>query len=209
MWGDCMEEIKKQYNLEYSDQFAFENEENRSLWLNREIDDEALDDIVYSILRYNRLDNADNIPANQRIPIKLYINSPGGSVSCGFSIIDAISTSMTPVYTINVGYAYSMAFVIFLAGHCRFAMPNSTFLMHDGSTGIFWDSSAKVADRINFEQNQIEARTKDFIISNTNIDSETYDDKYRTEYYFYAQEGQEIGVVDYIIGTDCGLNEVL
>ena len=198
--------IEEVYNYGFEDRFTEEDIENRHLHLNCEIDGIALESIVYHILRYNRLDK--DIPANERKPITIYINSCGGSVVDGFGIIDAILASETPVYTVNLAACFSMGLLIFMAGHKRYAMPSSEFLLHDGQTGGV-DSSSKFKDRLNFELNQVEEMTKKYVISHSNISEKDFDSNYRREWYFLPIEGKELGVVDYIVGTDCGLSDII
>lgn len=201
-----MDNIKEIYNYEFHDKFDIEDIEERRLYINDVIDSEVIDSIVYHIMRYNREDK--NINPENRKPILLYINSNGGSVPDGYAVIDVITNSITPVYTINQGYCYSMGFLIFLAGHKRYSMPSATFLMHDGST-MGWDSTAKLKDRMDFETKQVEEYTKKYIMSKTTIGEKLYDEKYRVEWYFYPIEAKQNGVVDYIVGTDCTINEII
>ena len=198
--------IKEVYNLIFTDKFEKEDLEGRRLYLNAPIDEEIIDSMVYHILRYNRLDKG--IKPEERKPIVLYINSPGGSVCDGYGLIDAIQTSITPVYTVNQALCASMGFLIFLAGHKRFSMKRSEFLMHDGSTAG-WDSTAKMKDRMDFETNQLEQMTKEYIMSRTTIDNDLYDAKYRVEWYMLPKEAKAHGIVDYIVGIDCDLDEIL
>lgn len=198
--------IEHVYNYCYEDKFQVEDLENRHLYLNGEISEGIIDNIVYYIIRYNRIDKG--IPINERKPIILYINSPGGSVVDGYGLIDSILLSETPVYTVNLALCASMGFLVYLAGARRYSMPHSEFLMHDGSTMGF-DSTAKMKDRMQFETVQLEKMTKEYIMSRTNINDKLYDEKYRVEWYFLPQEGENIGAVDYIIGKDCSINEIL
>lgn len=65
-------------------------------------------------------------------PIYIYINSPGGSVSAGLSIIDNMRLCKSPIYTINFGLAASMGAVIFACGtkgH-RYVLPHSEVMIH-------------------------------------------------------------------------------
>lgn len=201
-----LSDISKTMNLEYSNKFDIEDLLNRRLWLNSEVDEQVIDTLVYHILRYNRLDHGLDKAA--RKPIILYINSPGGSVPDGYGLIDAIVNSETPIYTVNMASCFSMGFLIFIAGHKRFSMPHSEFLLHDGSS-MGWDSTAKLKDRMDFEMVQLEGMTKQYIIDHTNIDEKLYDKKYRVEWYFLPDEGKKIGAVDYIIGKDCSINEIV
>lgn len=197
---------KKVFNMCLTDQFEIEDYTGRRLYINTNIDEGVIETIVYHIMRYNRLDKGK--PVEERKPIILYLNSNGGSVPDGYGLIDAITNSITPVYTVNQAYCYSMGFLIFIAGHKRFAMPSSTFLMHDGSS-FAWDSTAKMKDRVDFETGQVEKYTKDYIISHTKIDEKLYDEKYRVEWYFYPTEGKQHGVVDFIVGKDCTIDEII
>lgn len=198
--------ISETYNYEYSDKFDIEDNEQRRIYINSEIDENIVDTAVYHILRYNRLDK--DTPITSREPIKIYINSPGGLVADGYALIDAIKLSKTPVYTINLANCLSMALLIFISGHKRFCMPHAEFLLHDGSSGCF-DSVSKMQDRLKFESEQIEKMTKEYILSNTSITKEQYEMNMRKEWYFLPQEGKSIGVVDSIIGEDCELDEII
>lgn len=194
------------YNYCYEDKYAEEDLNNRHLYLNSDIDENVIDNIVYHIMRYNRIDKG--IPKEERTPIILYINSPGGNVVDGYGVIDAILTSETPVYTVNVAMCASMGFLIFIAGAKRFSFEHSEFLMHDGSTMGF-DSTAKMKDRMEFETIQLEKMTKEYIMNRTKINEKLYDEKYRVEWYFLPNEGKKIGVIDYIIGKDCSIEDIL
>lgn len=185
--------------------FYVKDLQQRKLFLNMNIDQFTIGDIVRHIMQYNTEDKG--IAPEERKPILLYLTSNGGSVDAGFELIDVIKSSKTPVYTINLGYQYSMGFLIGLAGHKRFATPNAKFLMHDGSNFV-WDSGAKVQDRMEF-QKKVEERIKNYVLQNSHISSEEYDSKFRVEWYMFADEAKEKGFVDYIIGSDCDINEII
>jgi len=199
-------EYKDICSVTYLEKFEVNDLEERRLFINCGIDETIIDSIVYHILRYNRLDKG--LKPEERKPILLYINSPGGSVCDGYGLIDVIQSSITPVYTINQALCASMGFLIFLAGHKRFSMLRSEFLMHDGSTAG-WDSTAKMKDRMDFETNQLEQMTKQYIMSRTTIDNDLYDAKYRVEWYMLPKEAKEHGIVDCIIGVDCSIDEII
>ena len=65
-------------------------------------------------------------------PIYIYINSPGGCLSSGYSIIDQMSISQCRIYTIIRGQAHSMGAIIAAFGDkgCRYAMSNSSIMLH-------------------------------------------------------------------------------
>lgn len=187
------------------DLFHLQDLQNRKLYLNEGISQMSVAEIVKSILRYNEEDKG--IAPEERKPILLYVVSEGGEVDSGFELIDAIQFSKTPVYTINLGYQYSMGFLIGLAGHKRYAAKNAKFLMHDGSNFVY-NSGAKAQDQMRFNS-RVEERIKEYILSRGNLTSEEYDAKLRVEWYMFADEAKERGFVDYIIGVDCDIDEVI
>ena len=185
--------------------FYLKDLKQRKLFLNVDVDQFSVADIVKHIMQYNAEDR--NIEPEKRAPILLYVTSNGGEVDSGFELIDIIQSSKTPVYTINLGYQYSMGFLIGLAGHKRFALRNAKYLMHDGST-MYFNSGAKAQDQMEF-QRRVEERIKSYILSRSKLTSEEYDSKLRVEWYLFADEAKDIGFLDYIIGTDCGIDDVI
>lgn len=76
--------IKESYNYCFSDKFDIEDNEERRIYVNCDIDENIIDSAVYHILRYNRMDK--DIPINERKPIKIYISTPRWSCYCGLRI---------------------------------------------------------------------------------------------------------------------------
>lgn len=177
----------------------------RRLHLDDEISDETVTPIVKAILKYNAMDK--DISVDQRKPIIIYLNTLGGEIDAGYRLIDTIVWSKTPVYIVNLGHCYSMGFLIFIAGAKRFASKNAKFLLHDGTT-VVGDSSSKARDRIAFND-RIEAKLRDDVLTWTKISKEEYDAKSRNEWYMFADEAKQRGVVDCIIGIDCDIDEIV
>lgn len=140
--------------------------------------------IVEQILDINRID--DGIDPEEREPIRLYINSPGGDVTEGFALISAIEISKTPIYTINMGQWSSMAFLIGIAGHKRFSLPKASFLMHDGSIFLY-GSANKVKDRVEFENRFENEVVKPFVLAHSKMLEEDYDKYVRLFLYFFER----------------------
>lgn len=198
--------IGKTLNLCLSDMYDLEDCDNRRLYINCDIGPDIIDSTVYQILRFNRMDKG--IPVKKRKPIVLYLNSAGGSEIDGFGLIDAITNSKTPVYTVNQAQCSSMAFLILIAGAKRFSMTHAQFLMHEGGLGTN-DSTSKVRDRIDFMTGEYEEMIKEYVTNKTKITSELYDQKYRVEWYFLPEKAKELGVIDQIIGVDCDIDAIL
>ena len=185
--------------------FYLQDLKQRKLYLDDEVTQITVPEIVRHILQINREDYGK--PEAERQPILLYVTSIGGDVDFGFELIDAIQCNKTPVYTVNLGFQYSMGFLIGLAGHRRYATRNAKFLMHDGSSFIY-NSGAKAQDQMEFNK-KVEERVKQYILSRTSISSEQYDSKLRVEWYMFADEAKENGITDFIIGEDCDLDAVV
>lgn len=202
---DEIEKLLVSHGASIDGLFYLRDIRQRKLYLTDVVDQITVDDLVSNIIQYNRDDKG--LDPSERIPIMLYISSPGGEVDAGFELIDAIAASKTPVYTVNLGVWYSMAFMIGVAGHKRFAMPNSKFLIHDGS-GYVANSGSKMRDQIDF-QTRVESRIRDFIVDKTFVTGEEYDSKLRVEWYLFADEAKLKGMVDHIVGIDCDIDEVV
>lgn len=185
--------------------FYLQDLKQRKLFLNADIDQFSVADIVKHIMQINKEDKGRE--PHERMPILLYVTSNGGEVDSGFELIDVIMNSKTPVYTINLGYQYSMGFLIGLSGHKRFATRNAKFLMHDGSNFVY-NSGAKAQDQMEFNR-KIESRIKQYVLSRSKVSEKEYDSKLRVEWYLFADEAKEKGFVDYIIGEDCDINEIV
>lgn len=185
--------------------FYLKDLRQRKLFINGEIDQFSVADAIRHIMQFNKEDKG--VDPDKRKPILLYITSNGGDVDAGFGLIDVILNSKTPVYTINLGFQYSMGFLIGLAGHKRFAAKYAKFLMHDGYS-FTSGTSTKVQDEMAFRKRE-EARVKEYVVSRSNITSKEYDKKLRVEWYLFADEAKERGFTDYIIGEDCEIDEII
>ena len=182
-----------------------ENLEQRTLVLNDEINDTILENYILYIIKWNREDQ--DLPIEKRKPITIYINSPGGSSMDGFNLCDVIMQSKTPVRGICFALAASMGYHIYLACHDRIAWKNSIFLQHDGEVCVS-NSRSKAKDTMKFFDS-MEERTKQYVLERTKMTEEFYDKIYEQEYWMYADEAKELGVVDKIIGLDCTLDDIL
>ncbi len=131
--------------------------------------------------------------------IRLYINSPGGSVTAGMAIYDTMQCVKPDVSTMCVGIAASMGAFLLAAGQNgkRFALPNSQILLHQvmgGAEGqaIEIEIAAKQIVKTRQRLNQILARhTKQSL---TKIEKDTDRD-----FWLSAEEAKTYGVIDKII----------
>lgn len=182
-------------NYDFCDIIDLSNGLNRNIVLT-DIDASIGDSVNSYIQFFNRIDQEKKIDVNKRTPIKIYIDSNGGSLTACFTIIDAITMSKTPVWTINIGKAYSAGFFIFITGHKRFAYPNSSFLFHEGSTGIYQDAN-KFKNYADFYKQQLE-QLRAITLEHTQIEPEEYDKHVKDDWWFDVNEALKYGVTDKI-----------
>ena len=182
-------------NYDFCDIIDLSNGLNRNIVLT-DIDASIGDSVNSYIQFFNRIDQEKKIDVNNRTPIKIYIDSNGGSLTACFTIIDAITMSKTPVWTINIGKAYSAGFFIFITGHKRFAYPNSSFLFHEGSTGIYQDAN-KFKNYADFYKQQLE-QLRAITLEHTQIEPEEYDKHVKDDWWFDVNEALKYGVTDKI-----------
>lgn len=169
--------------------------------LNRTIIIEEIDEesgvVAENLIRFwNRYDNENNIPIEERQPIKIYIDSPGGYLTSTFTIVDAIELSKTPVWTINIGCAYSGGFFIFIAGHKRIAYPLSSFLYHEGAGGASGDAN-KFQNQADFYKKQRQ-KLKEITLKYTKISEDLYNEHVKDDWWLFAEEAINLGIADEI-----------
>lgn len=167
---------------------------NREILWNDDIDDATIDIAMY-IKKWNTEDKG--LPVEARKPIKIFINSDGGSADTVLHIIDMIRLSKTPVHTIGMGRVYSAGGLLLMAGHKRYIFPHTSCLIHDGSSGAI-GSIGKMLDNLEFTK-ELEKRMKDYILSSTRITEEVFDRNYRRDWFLFSEEMIELGIADEVI----------
>ena len=120
----CNKHNKKE-ELKPSKLSLFDKE--RTIFLNTDINDSMAKEIVEKLLQLDLVNHED---------ITLYINSPGGSVSAGLAICDAMNYIKSDVSTVAIGRVASMGSIILINGTKgkRYALPNSEVMIHEVST---------------------------------------------------------------------------
>jgi ATP-dependent Clp protease protease subunit len=131
--------------------------------------------------------------------INFYINSPGGLVTAGMAIYDTMQYIKSPVATLCMGQAASMAALLLAAGSAgkRFALPHARILIHQPMGGFQGqatdvDIQAREILRLREELNEIMARHTGQPIDRINRDTER-------DFYMSGQQAKEYGLVDDVI----------
>ncbi|KKQ22133.1 MAG: ATP-dependent Clp protease proteolytic subunit [Parcubacteria group bacterium GW2011_GWA2_37_10] len=133
--------------------------------------------------------------------IKLYINSPGGSVTAGLAIYDTMQFLKCPVSTICIGLTASMAAVLLSAGTKgkRFALPNAEILLHQVAGGV----QGQAAD-IEITAKQIvkmKAKLNEILSTHTGQPIDKVEKDTDRDFYLTSEEAKKYGLIDEVIGT--------
>lgn len=185
----------------HSEKLFTSNLKERTIWIDLEISIErnsiapTILDIEKQILEWNREDKGK--PVEERKPIKLLIYCFGGDLEATLSLISIMNISKTPIYTYNMGVAYSGAFMTLVNGHKRFALKNSTGLFHEGSAHIQGNAEDVRSAQSNYER-QLKV-VKENIVERTKIDLKTLQKYKDKQWYIPSAQLLELGVVDEII----------
>ncbi|MBU4332297.1 ATP-dependent Clp endopeptidase proteolytic subunit ClpP [Patescibacteria group bacterium] len=131
--------------------------------------------------------------------IKLYINSPGGSVTAGLAIYDTMQYVKCDVSTICVGLAGSMGAVLLSAGQKgkRFVLPNAEILLHQvmgGAEGQASDIKIRAEHIL-----KIRDRLDQILVHHTGQPLSKIEKDTDRDYYMTADEAKKYGLVDRII----------
>lgn len=131
--------------------------------------------------------------------IKIYINSPGGSVYDGLAIYDTIQHIAPDVQTIGIGLQASMGAFLLSSGTKgkRFALPNSRIMIHQPSSG----SRGRITDQeITLRENVfLKKRLNEILAANTGQKLKTIENDVERDYWMSAEEAVKYGLIDEII----------
>ncbi len=172
------------------------NDKRRMLYITRDIDDSLMDEIR-CIIRWNIEDEENNIPVEERVPIKLLLLSYGGQIDMCQSMLDIIQLSRTKVICINLGVCASAASLILMAGHERYTLKNSWALIHQGQGSTGGTYAMVEAQSANYKR--LIENMKNFILSHTKIDLKLYNKQKAKEWYLYDDTMVQLGVVDHVV----------
>ncbi len=164
---------------------------DRIIFLGGPVDDASANIVIAQLLFLESEDKEKDI--------KLYINSPGGSVTAGLAIYDTMQYIKPNVATICVGMAASMGAVLLASGAKgkRYALPNSEIMLHQVMGGAEGQASdikiraeriLKIRDSLNKILEKHTGQTLSKIEKDTDRD-----------YFLTAEEAMKYGVIDKII----------
>ncbi len=164
---------------------------DRIIFLGTPINDQVANAVIAQLLFLESQDNSSDV--------KLYINSPGGSVTSALAIYDTMQYIKCDVATICVGLAASAAALLLAAGtkKKRFILPNGEVMIHQVMGGVEGqatdiDIHARHILKTKEKLNKILAKHTGQKVSKIEKDAER-------DYFMSAEEAKNYGIVDKII----------
>lgn len=187
-----MEDTKTIESPWHSEEPQYFGPETRSLFLSGPIDNGTTRNVISQLLELNARSNR---------PIKLYLNTNGGSLPDAFAIYDTIKAIESPVHTIVKGLCASGGLIILLAGSKRFSSQNSLFFYHQPVMFLDQINSIEQSNGLSEAYSLSKALFDGKILSETKIQTNLWDENFknRTYKYFNAPEAKAFGFVDQII----------
>jgi ATP-dependent Clp protease protease subunit len=144
-------------------------------------------------------------------PIKLYINSPGGSVTAGLAIYDTMQFVKAPVHTMVMGQAASMGSFLAQAGAAghRYVLPESRTMIHRVSSGTRGTSGSVHVQELEFEDarrhfeesKRLNTRLTELYVRHNTV-GKTYEELFETmkfDTFLSAEEAVANGLADTVI----------
>lgn len=164
--------------------------EERKIFLWGQVDDKSAKHVVDRLMYLDALETKD---------IHLYINSPGGYVTSGFSIYDCIKSLNSDVSTICTGFAASMGSILLSVGTKgkRFIQPHARVMIHQPSGG-----ARGVASDIEITAQEI-LKTKELsarlLAENCGQSFDKIMKDFNRDHWMSAEESVAYGIVDKIL----------
>lgn len=176
---------------------------HRAVFMNGEVTDVSVQLIIAQLFHLSFEDD--------KSPISLYINSPGGSVHAGLALHDAIRHIKAPVHTIVMGLAASMGSFIANAGEQghRYVLPESTTMVHRVSSGTRGTQGTIHEQELQWEDAQASRNHSIHLNNRLTVLYAKYNTKGKTveefheimkhDTYLTAEQAVEYGLADQIL----------
>jgi ATP-dependent Clp protease protease subunit len=164
----------------------------RIVFLGTGINDVVANLIVAQLLYLNSVD--------QKTPISLYINSPGGNVYAGLAIYDTMQRISAPVSTVAVGVSASMGTALLAAGSKgqRYALPHATIHMHPAGGGARgYTEDVRIASQ---EQERIQTQLFHLLGKHSGHTWNEIEDFFLRDKFLSAPEAKSYGLIDEVLG---------
>ena len=164
---------------------------DRIIFFNSEVDDEVCGVVMAQLLYLDSEEEKD---------IKLYINSPGGSVSAGLGVVSVMDFIKSDVSTVNLALAASMGSILLMSGTKgkRFALKYSKTLLHQPLSGMKTSQESDIAIHA-AEMAKCKKQLYDIIVDCTGQTYEKVEKDADRDFWLTADEALAYGCIDEVI----------
>ncbi len=161
--------------------------DNRVLFLFGEIDEEAAASLIPNLFVLDSLGQE---------PIRLFLNTPGGSLDAGLAIYDTMQMIRSPIHTICIGRAASMGAWLLASGSPghRIASENCRIMIHQGSTAVGGNYQELIVRMKEFDR--VHKQMVDILSRHTKKSKEEIEAVLKSDYWLTPQEAVDFGIVD-------------
>lgn len=165
--------------------------EDRIIFLGSEVNDQVANSIMAQLLFLDK--------SGHNQDIKMYINSPGGSVTAGLAIYDTMQLVEPDISTYCLGQAASMGAVLLAGGTKgkRFALPSSRVMIHQpwgGAQGTAMDMEIQIKETL-----KLKKRLEEILGHHSGKSAEEISKATERDNFLSPQEAKDFGLIDHIV----------
>jgi ATP-dependent Clp protease protease subunit len=163
----------------------------RIIFLGEAIDDHMANLVIAQLLFLDAEDSKKDI--------KLYINSPGGSVTAALAVYDTMQFVTPDVSTVCVGQAASAAAILLAGGAAgkRLSLPNARMLLHQVMGGV--EGQVRDVEIQTKEMVRIKNQVNDILVKHTGQTLKKIETDTDRDFFMIAQEAKNYGLIDQVI----------
>lgn len=178
----------------------------RDVYLYTEIEPKTTEPLIKQLraIAQEDLKTSQEIAASggqyQPEPIKLHINSPGGSLPDTLAIVHVIKSMKTPIHTYVDSLAASGAFILACIGVKRFAYKYSELMYHEAAYHSGWMFLEEQKEYVKYVQ-RLQQFLDEIVIEHTKITKEQMESckEKKQDWYMFVKEAKKLGVIDVIL----------
>jgi len=168
--------------------------EDRIVFIGTAIDDQVANSVMAQLLFLDKTGRTQDI--------KMYINSPGGSVTAGLAIYDTMQLIEPQIATYCLGQAASMGAVLLAGGAKgkRYALPHSRVMIHQpwgGAQGTAMDMEIHVKEIL-----KMKATLEEILARHSGKDAGVVSKACERDNFMSAKEAQDFGLIDLIVSKE-------
>lgn len=164
--------------------------QKRFILCTESITKEYIDSLVFQLLQLDRLNHDE---------ITIYINSYGGEVMAGLMLYDVMNLIKSPIKTVCMGSAFSMAGILFICGDKREMLPHSKIMLHEPLISQLSQKNASEFEEITRDLLQTKKCLAEIVAQKSDKSVDEILEIFKNEKFYSAEEALELGFCDKIL----------